>query len=565
MTFDASQYPNFIASATPSQSRLFLQYIGPRDDFDIIIVGSGIGGGILADDLAERLGGNKRILVLEAGSFVYPTHVYNLCRFSNSSVANHFGCDTFWQWGGDTSQHYIGGKPMLNFGGRSIFWSGLIPTIQDWELDFFPPRVRQDLKGGLLNAAGGLMNESRSMGSTARAIVDKLRQAPLAADFSIHETPRALHQPYLMPDGTPKDRFFTEPTGVFNTAELLINQLGLTPGLSHGDGPGMQVLLNHYVEDVQNHGGHFELVCRNTLTNQIRAFRAVTVVLAAGSIESPKLLRRSSMYPWLPQHVKDLLGRGLTDHPTSNETTTYVTNIGNLPIPKDTHAKIVFYSLGLADPQRPGETRYPFNVEMNINHEYWHLRDNDPGERSLSGFSNNDLTGPSRIDIKFSFGNCLDDANEVRPAPPFGYVPEITFGNLRWMDRLRDSRFPALAGWQKSYEQIFGVLNDVTHRILSEFQNDGAQARPENEARYGQNGKGFGYGTVHHAAGSLRMPWKAAHHDPFSFNSVVDEDLRLSGTQHLYVCDMSVMPFSSAANPVRTLAALALRLSRHFG
>lgn len=564
MSFDASQYANFIAAATPSQSRLFLQYMGPRDDFDIIIVGSGIGGGILADDLAERLGGHKRILVLEAGSFVYPTHVYNLCRFSNSSVANHFGCDTFSQPGNDTSQHYIGGKPMLNFGGRSIFWSGLIPAIQDWELEFFPPRVRQDLKGGLLNAAGGLMNESRSMGFTAQAIVDRLRQTPLAADFSIQQTPRALHQPYLQADGQPGDRFFTEPTGVFNTAELLINQLGLTPGVNHGDGPGMQLLLNHFVEDVQNHGGHFELVCRNTLTNQIRIFRAVTVVLAAGSIESPKLLRRSSMYPWLPQHVKDQLGRGLTDHPTSHETTTHVTRMGELPIPGDTHAKIIFYSRGLADPQRPGEIRYPFNVEMNINHEYWHLRENDPDERSMGGSSGND-PGASRIDIKFSFGNCLDDANEVRPAPPFGYVPEITFGNLRWMDRLRDSRFPALAGWQKSHEQIFAVMNEVTHRIFSEFQNGGAAARPENESWYGQNGKGFGYGTVHHAAGSLRMPWRPSRNDAFSFDAVVDEDLRLSGTQHLYVCDMSVMPFSSAANPVRTLAALALRLSRHFG
>jgi choline dehydrogenase-like flavoprotein len=565
MSFDASQYANFVSAATPAQDRLFLQYIGPRNDFDIVIVGSGMGGGVLADDLAERLGGSKRILVLEAGSFIYPTHVFNVCRFSNSSVANHFGCDTFWQWGNDTAQQFIGGKPMLNFGGRSIFWSGLIPSIQGWELEFFPPRVRQDLLGGLLNTAGDAMNESRSMGATAQAIVTKLRQSSLAADFSIQETPRALHQPYLMPDGTPKDRFFTEPTGVFNTAELLINQAGLTPGVKHGDGPGMQLLLNHFVEDVQNHGNHFELVCRNTLNNQIRVFSAGTVVLAAGSIESPKLLRRSSMYPWLPQHVKDLLGRGLTDHPTSNETTTYVTNIGNVPVPKDAHAKIVFYSRGLPDPQRPGETRFPFNVEMNINHEYWHLRENDPGEAAVGGFSTNDPSGPSRIDIKFSFGNCLDDANEVKPAPPFGYVPEISFGNLRWMDRLRDSRFPALAGWQKDYGQIFEVLNSVTHRIFSEFQNNGVPARPVDESWYGTNGKGFGYGTVHHAAGSLRMPFRSAYNSPFSFNSVVDEDLRVIGTQHLYVCDMSVMPFSSAANPVRTLTALALRLSRHFG
>jgi hypothetical protein len=407
-----------------------------------------------------------------------------------------------------------------------------------------------------------MMNESRSMGTTAQAIVAKLRQSPLAQDFSIQETPRALHQPYLAADGTPKDQYFTEPTGVFNTAELLINQAGLTPGISHGDGPGLQLLLNHFVEDVQNHGTHFELVTRNTLTSQIRTFRAVTVVLAGGSIESPKLLRRSSLFPGLPDHVKHFIGRGLTDHPTSNEVTTFVTHIDNVAISKDAHAKIVFYSRGLRD---GNQIRYPFNVEMNINHEYWHLRENDPTESSQSTPPFGGANGPSRIDIKFSFGNCLDDVNEVKPAPPFEYVSEITFRNLSWMDHLAGSRFPALAGWQKSHEEIFAVMNHVTHQIFSQFQINGTSARPLNEEWHGQAGKGFGWGTVHHAAGSLRMPYRPSHNAAFNFQSVVDEDLRVIGTQHLYVCDMSVMPFSSAANPVRTLVALALRLSRHFG
>jgi hypothetical protein len=562
MTFHSSKYVNFVSASSPAQERLFLQYIGQRNDFDIIIVGSGIGGGVLADDFGERFRTQKRVLVLEAGSFLYPTHVYNTCRFSNASVAKHFGCDTFWQPGNSNSQNFIGEKPQLNFGGRSVFWSGLIPSIQGWELDFFPPRVKQDLQSGLLNSAGEMMNESRSMGATAQAIVAKLRQSPLAQDFSIQETPRALHQPYLAADGTPKDQYFTEPTGVFNTAELLINQAGLTPGISHGDGPGLQLLLNHFVEDVQHHGTHFELVTRHTLTNQIRTFRAVTVVLAGGSIESPKLLRRSSLFPWLPDHVKHFIGRGLTDHPTSNEVTTFVTHLDNVAISKDSHAKIVFYSRGLRD---GNQIRYPFNVEMNINHEYWHLRENDPTESSQPTPPFGGANGPSRIDIKFSFGNCLDDVNEVRPAPAFEYVPEIAFRNLSWMDYLAGSRFPALAGWQKSHEEIFAVMNHVTHQIFSQFQINGTSARPFNEEWYGQAGKGFGWGTVHHAAGSLRMPYRPSHHASFNFQSVVDEDLRVIGTQHLYVCDMSVMPFSSAANPVRTLVALTLRLSRHFG
>jgi len=556
MSFQGSTYANFISASSAAQERLFLQYIGPRNDFDILIIGSGIGGGVLADDLAERLGDRMRILVVEAGSFIYPTHVYNLCRFPNASVAKHFACDTFWQYGDAGAAHYIGEKPQLNFGGRSIFWSGLIPSFQGWELDFFPPQVKQALESGLLNQAGSVMNESRSMGSTAQSVVDRLRQSPLAQDFSIQETPRALHQPYLSADGTPKDQFFTEPTGVFNTAELLINQAGLTPGKSHGDGPGLHMILNHFVEDIQNDGAGYRLVVRNTLTNAIRVLTAGTVVLAAGSIESPKLLRRSSLYPALAETVKPLVGRGLTDHPTSNEITAYTDRIGNVAIPKDSHAKIIFYSRGL---RQGGEIRYPFNVEMNINHEYWHLRENDPGAPTIS------QPQASRIDLKFSFGNCLDDANEVKAAAPYQYVPEVLFGNLSRMNELAQVRFPALAGWRKSNDEVFAVMNSVVYQILSQFELQGQPTRPENEVWYGQSGKGFGWGTVHHAAGSLRMPYRARFDAAVSYQSVVDEDLRVSGTQHLYVCDMSVMPFSSAANPVRTLAALALRLSRHFG
>lgn len=402
------------------------------------------------------------------------------------------------------------------------------------------------------------MNESESMGKTAEDVVERLQQSPLSADFVIEQTPRALHQPYLKPDGTPKDEFFTEGTGVFNTAELLVNQLGLTPGVSHGDGPGLHLLVNQYVEDVQDHGGHVAVVARNTRTGQARYFKAGTVVLAAGSIESPKLLRRSSLYPWLPQPVKDLVGRGLTDHPTSSEITTFVTDIGNVALGREDHAKIVFYSKG----HRVGshEIRYPFNVEMNINHEYWHLRDNDPGAAgpALTG-------GAARVDIKFSFGNCLDENNEVKPAPPFGYVPEVAFRNQSWADYLAGSRFPAVAGWSKNPQGTWDVLNEVTGRIFSQFRFSGQPAQPTNNARYGDGGLGFGWGTVHHAAGSLRMPYRPHLDAPFAPHSVVDEDLRVVGTQRLYVCDMSVMPLSTAANPVRALVALALRLSQHLG
>ncbi|MDZ7693807.1 MAG: hypothetical protein U5K69_22255 [Balneolaceae bacterium] len=155
-----NNYVNLVSEKAQAHTRLIRDYDGTNRDFDFIIVGSGMGGGILADDLADRLGQNHRILVLDAGSFIYPTHVYNISRVPNFSIADHFGVDNFTQ--NPTGNHFIGGKPQLAFGGRSIFWSGLIPQAQDWELDFFPDNVRQDLTSEYFNLAADRMNVSFS-------------------------------------------------------------------------------------------------------------------------------------------------------------------------------------------------------------------------------------------------------------------------------------------------------------------------------------------------------------------------------------------------------------------
>jgi choline dehydrogenase-like flavoprotein len=564
MVFTASTYQNLIAQSSQAQEKLFNQYSGTDNVFDVIIIGSGIGGGILADDLIDGIkssGKNARILVLEAGSYVHPTHVYNICRFPNADLARNYAVTTYRQKSTDEkAEFFIGEKPQLNFGGRSIFWSGLIPEIQQWEQEFFPPKLRLDLPQYLENARVRF-NESKSMGSVARKIVELLRSsAPsqetgraLSDDFIIRETPRALHQPYLKDDGTPTGEFFVESTGVFNTAELLINQSGLANNQASGS---LSILLNQYVLSIsKENNGKYQIKTQNTLDNSERIFTGVFVILAAGSIESPKIVRRSTIYDSLPNPVKLLVGKGLTDHPTSDFIQANISHIGSQLIPRNSHAKIMCYSKGLSD---GSSLRYPFNVEININHEYWHLRENDPTSPVVPVPFDN---GSSKLEMKFSFGNLLDDQNLIELGNPTDYTPMVNFRNHRWTTYLQD-RFEKLAGWKKDDKQIFATINQVARLILAQFTNNGQQVQPF--SYLGENEKGFGYGTVHHAVGTLRMPfvssWGASQ---FNTDSVVSEDLMLSGHPNLFVCDMSVMPYSSAANPALTLSALALRLSKH--
>ncbi|MDQ4078152.1 MAG: GMC family oxidoreductase [Chloroflexota bacterium] len=64
-------------------------------------------------------------------------------------------------------------------------------------------------------------------------------------------------------------------------------------------------------------------------------------------------------------------------------------------------------------------------------------------------------------------------------------------------------------------------------------------------------------GTVHHAGGTLRMSADGS--------GVVDQDLKFLAYDNLYACDLSVFPHIPAANPVLTLAALALPLANKLG
>ena len=58
------------------------------DPFDVVVIGAGMFGGYIADKLYRR-GGNLglRILIVDAGSFLLPTHVQNMPRLGLNGPA----------------------------------------------------------------------------------------------------------------------------------------------------------------------------------------------------------------------------------------------------------------------------------------------------------------------------------------------------------------------------------------------------------------------------------------------------------------------------------------------
>ncbi|GJL72371.1 MAG: hypothetical protein NMNS01_15700 [Nitrosomonas sp.] len=88
-----------------------------------------------------------------------------------------------------------------------------------------------------------------------------------------------------------------------------------------------------------------------------------------------------------------------------------------------------------------GHVIYPFSIEMNLNHGYWHFRNNDFSAEPIS-----DNPSKTCVNIKFSFANCLDDFNGIFSHANDDYTPNVRFERFSTLDDLLQSRIPALAG-----------------------------------------------------------------------------------------------------------------------
>ena len=467
-----------------------------REDisYDVIIIGSGMGGGPLADALSDA---GVRTLVLEAGGLTLPTHMTSLPG-DWSRTANHHRVGHFVN---EPGSDFLPGVH-LNLGGRSVYWSGLIPRMRDWELAFWPAPVRTFLQQQGYDRAETLMRKATRLGPFQDQVV-----ATLASDlpaWQVENLPRSAHQPFVGASGQLGD-IVQDSTGVFSTADLLLSSL------SYAGQAGRQNLtinLGHLVTHIATNGTNAtEVVCQDLLGNATRRYRGRFIVLAAGSLESPRIAMNSGL-----TDPSGKLGIGLTDHPAFFSAAYDIPNGSPFGGTKR-HAKVFLFKK-LATFQD-----HPFNVEVVVNPDLWHVRNSD-----------DDLVptpNPSKIKMTFSFASPLDDGNRVS-SPGVGQKLSVRVAR------------------NESGRPHFDAARITRNAILASL---GVPFTA---------GEGMGYGnegTVHHAGGTMRMSGNAT--------GVVDTDLRFEQYDNLYCADPSVWPFIPAANPALTLVALSLRLADH--
>ncbi|KAF7367522.1 FAD/NAD(P)-binding domain-containing protein [Mycena sanguinolenta] len=542
-----------------------------RRPFDYVIIGSGIGGGVLAADLHEKnklltrsrshfrsqeyAGGvveipsdeTKRILVIERGGLLFNTHSLNMPR----PISLHYDLH-------EETDSWAGGA-VYCLGGRSTVWGLFAPRICDSTFRRgFPEKVYNQLTDSdLQRAEKAMLLSFPQTHRLHRAVTDRL---------NIHDQSSGLPTTQWewgrIASQFSDNRNFNFAEGAYSTVDRLLEAGMDDPyGMKSSN---FRTLLNSPVDhlgpapnpDVKN-PTKVEYVVVTDSEGETHKIMCENVVIAAGAVDSPAIVLRSikdqtpSDEPW-GKRVSLAFGNEfgsnfghLTDHPllyvtlpffyrnaetqaivggmklqtdiALSENCTVLANISldtsaflprrNVPDSQLPEFVIAFIVPSELNPKNSVELNSEDKPRIRIRHAY---RDRDPRDR---------------------------DPRDRDPQP----------------DRqLDDAKRRVLLNFS------IDVMNKIAAALGIQFVRQGRhiplETVTEQDVYLGEAAPG----GIAHEMGSLPMPGHGGA------GGVLDSDLKMrSGWSNVYVCDLSVFPYSPAANPSLTLAALSLRLSDH--
>lgn len=147
-------------------------------EYDVLIIGSGAGGGAALWRLCEQWGRNgKKIGVLETGDLVLPTHAQNIATMNNYRFWNdYFPNPKIAIPIGKYLPDLPGAIQVFALGGRTLFWSAVSPRVHVSEFEEWPLTAAE--MEPYYNIAERVMNvtQAYAQGSTIQNIFLKRLQ-----------------------------------------------------------------------------------------------------------------------------------------------------------------------------------------------------------------------------------------------------------------------------------------------------------------------------------------------------------------------------------------------------
>ncbi len=489
------------------QQMFFQPNLDETKEYDVIVIGSGMGGGILADELSDL---GLDVLVLEAGSYLFPTHIANLPR---QHQVGEFDKHVWGLWDEFQIKNYdsapgsgYNGAQGFNLGGRSVFWGGLIPRMASYEMDLWAEEIKWYLEDSGYQKAEDLMNASPIPPSPYHNRIKRELRSFLP-DYNHFDAPVAVQYS--------NGNLATIPAGMFSTADLLMESRLTNSSVGNQN---LTINLNHAAVKIETDGNKATgVTAYDLIARKYRTYQGKNVVLAAGTVESSKLAFLSEL-----NDSSGKIGKGITDHPIFF---THFAIPNTSPFYDSSNNSKILSQHKLAN---SSPSPHPYNMVLELGADFNQGRyiDDDILQQHREERGNTML-----CEIVFLLNAPLKEENTLTQTGSSGVKPVIQMESNDLPDGLE-----AQLGQLK--DRVIDWLGGIK---LADESLDLQTA---------------GLGGVAHEVGTLRMNEDANE-------GVVDLNLKFHQYDNLYACDLSVFPTSPAANPSLTLAALAIRLAEH--
>jgi hypothetical protein len=289
--------------------------------FDAVVIGAGMFGGYCAEKIYEFGAANGlKVLVLEAGPFLIPTHVQNLPNIGLNVPdplfpANDPGIPRDLVWG----MAWRGNVPFIGqaycVGGKSLYWGGWCPRLLASDLSAWPPTVAAYLnnKYPILEQQTGV---SVATDFIQGPLFNLLKQRALNAIGTVTNIDTVEDPPLAVQGQSPA-------SGLFSFDKYSSTTLVIEAARDASNQPDSQrrlfVVPNAHVTRIHTTGGaasSLDVVVNGALQS-LPVSANCPVILALGTIESTRLALVS--FPTSPGNpAGELMGRNLMAHWRSN-------------------------------------------------------------------------------------------------------------------------------------------------------------------------------------------------------------------------------------------------------
>ena len=529
---------------------------GPQ--FDIVVIGSGMYGAYLATKI-NRLSPSKRILVLEAGSFLIPEHVQNIGRIGLNvpgeiSPSNDPGTPRELVWG----IPWRGNVPFPGLaycvGGKSVYWGGWCPTLTDRDLSNWPTSTANYLINNYSQLETEMGVESTTdfiSGNLQTALSNAtIAVAPSVSNIEIGIGNNGVEEAPLAVQGdSPASGLFSFDK--YSSVPILISAIREDVDQSGANDANRKIFLVPKARVIRLYANSGVVDTIEVALNGQRKFLNISsscsVVLAASTIESTRLALTSFPTP--------LMGRNLMAHVRSDFTVRIRRSAFTPPLPLDldtaallvrgqasTQARFHLQITASAHSGGSDELLYRMIPDLDLLKEQ--LANDDPEWITLTLRGVGEMIGDRTTPVPNDDGSWINlspfESDEF--SMPRAYVQlKLSSDDLRTWDDM-DRATVELA------EKIAGASTNIEY-----LYDGGWQTTPFPITRPFPDWR-RGLGTTYHEAGTL---WMGSN----TTSSVTDEIGRFHHIQNVYACDQSIFPTVGSVNPVLTGLTLARQLA----